>query len=126
MTNKLVRLDDGSASVIECLVEKEVNCGQTMNLQTESGLAGFLRHGVFCKIMMATAIEGDPSSAQCVAMGGNVDGCPRFGVLPNSQSTGQHEKAKKLLEIQKKIADSLTYSKMGNFSTVAGSDLANS
>lgn len=128
MTNKegevLVRMDEGSANVVGGLVEKEVGCGNTMNLPTESGAFDFLRHGLFCKAMFATAELNDSQwKQQCVAMGGFVERCPVFGTTSTGESKGEHEKLKKLVELQTEIVTTLTYSSLGNFNTVSGSKL---
>ena len=116
-----VQMDEGSANVVQDLVEKEVNCGNAMALY-QNGTFSSLRYGLYCRSKFATAqADDDPSKQQCVAMGGNVEGCPVYGRTSTGEAKGGHEQLRKLIALQKEIADALTYSVMGNFNTLSGS-----
>jgi hypothetical protein len=123
-TEMLIRLDEGSANVIRGLVEQGVGCHQTHAVPAEVGLFQELRFGLFCKELIRQSSEStELRDQQCVVMGGFVERCPLFGVLPNGQSLGMHEQIGKLAELQRNVTASLTHSNLGNFNTVSGSKL---
>jgi hypothetical protein len=121
----LVPMDGWSSSVVSQQIEEGAACHQTMSLEIDpfSTAARFFtmfsQYGVFCKEMIKGSSQGDaPEHAQCVVMGGDVNRCPLYGATAKGESHGEHEKLRKLNELQQSVKESLVYQSFGNINVL--------
>lgn len=123
-TNLVVGMDEGSAHVVASHIRSQISCGDHVAAELDPTnpivklFPSISPWVILCMELVKTVDDskGKVTPHQCVVLTGNVDACPFL------KRCDKKAMKKKLGELRREAGAALTYSSVGNYHTVYGSE----